>query len=111
MSPTLHGSDHRLNERSNTVKMSTSWGSSKTSRRGRRTVLKTKIRWELLGLQDPALSDPAPSMDDIRRQISSMASRGFGPGTRSRSNAKESSTHSGSDAPAPTRKRRRGATE
>jgi hypothetical protein len=93
------------------VKMSASWGSSKTSRRGRRTVLKTKIRWEVLGLPDPALADPAPSMKDIRRQITSMASRGFGPGTRSRSNTKDSSTDSGSDAPATNRKRRRGATE
>jgi hypothetical protein len=61
-----------------------------------------------LGLDDPALAESTPSMEDIRRQISSMASRGFGPGTRSRSGKKDGS---GSDSGTPARKQRRGATE
>jgi len=93
------------------VKMSSSWGSSKSSRKGRRTVFKTKIRWDLLGLQDPSLAGSSQSMDDIRRQVTSLASRGFGSGTRSRSRLKETPGTSGSEAVAPARKRRRGATE
>lgn len=93
------------------MKISTSWGSSKTSRKGRRTVLKTKIRWERLGLQNPDLTGPSLSIEDIRRQVTVMASRGLGPGTRSRSAAKIQPEQAGPDTPASPRKRRRGATE
>jgi hypothetical protein len=106
----LHGYDYRLIKRSITVKISTTWGRGKTSRKGKRPALRTKIRWNLLGLDDPALAGTT-SMEDIRRQISSMASRGFGPGTRSRSGVKEVSGQSESDSTTPIRKRRRGATE
>ena len=88
------------------MKMLSSWGSSKTSRKGRRTVMKTKIRWELLGLQDPA-DQNAQSIEDIRRQVSSLASRGLGSGTRSRSKADNTTEPSEQSAG----KRRRGATE
>jgi len=93
------------------MKISTSWGSNRTSRKGKRTVLKTKIRWERLGLQDPNLDGPSLSIEDIRRQVTLMASRGLGPGTRSRSAAKTQPDHAVPDTSASTRKRRRGATE
>ena len=38
------------------------------------------IRWELLGLQDPAVT----SIEDVRRQVISAASAGLGPDTVSR---------------------------
>jgi hypothetical protein len=92
------------------MKMSTAWGSNKSSRKGKRTVLKTKIPWAVLGLQAPDL-DSASSIEDIRRQVTSMASRGLGPGTRSRSDAKHQQDHAAPNATPSTRKRRRGATE
>ena len=93
------------------MKMSTAWGSNKSSRKGKRTVIKTKIPWAVLGLQDPDLDNSASSIEDIRRQATSMASRGLGPGTRSRSDAKHSHNHDTANAPTSTKKRRRGATE
>jgi hypothetical protein len=103
--------DNRLFERSEIMKISTVWGASKTSRKRKRTVLKPKIRWDVLGLQDPHLEGPSVSIEDIRRQVTSLASRGLGPGTRSRSSAKISPDRTPSNATAPIRKRRRGATE
>jgi hypothetical protein len=93
------------------MKISTVWGANKAARKRKRTVRKAKIRWDRLGLQDPAFEGPAASMEDIRRQVTSLASRGLGPGTRSRSATKDSPAHSASDVTAPSRKRRRGATE
>lgn len=93
------------------MKMSTAWGSNKSSRKGKRTVMKTKIPWAILGLQDPDIDSPASSIEDIRRQATSMASRGLGPGTRSRSDAKHSQTHDAANSTTSAKKRRRGATE
>jgi hypothetical protein len=93
------------------MKISTVWGASKSSRKRKRTVLKPKIRWDVLGLQDPHLEGPSVSIEDIRRQVTSLASRGLGPGTRSRSGAKISPDRTPSNATDPIRKRRRGATE
>jgi hypothetical protein len=67
--------------------MKTSWG-MKSKNRQRRVVLRTKVRWEKLGLQDPAGSSSAPSIEDLRRQIASAASQGLSPDTVSRSHQK-----------------------
>lgn len=64
--------------------MNTSWG-AKASHRRKRVVLRTKVRWEVLGLQDPAQSSSSPSIEDLRRQISSAASSGLSSDTLSRS--------------------------
>ncbi len=64
--------------------MNTSWG-SKASHRRKRVVLRTKVRWEILGLRDPTQSSTSPSIEDIRRQISSAASSGLSSDTLSRS--------------------------
>jgi hypothetical protein len=93
------------------MKMSTVWGANKAGRKRKRTVLKPKIRWDVLGLQDPQIEGPSVSMEDIRRQVTSLASRGLGPGTRSRSGAKNSADHVTSNVTTPIRKPRRGATE
>jgi hypothetical protein len=64
--------------------MKTSWGTKSPNKR-KRVVLRTKVRWEKLGLQDPAGLSSAPSIEDLRRQITSAASQGLSPDTVSRS--------------------------
>lgn len=83
-----------------------SWGAGKTSRKRKRAVLKTRIRWDLLGLQDPGRVAPTPSMEDIRRQIISMSSQGLG--ARSRSEGDSASGRSTAHNPVVNRKRRHG---
>jgi len=84
--------------------MNTSWG-TKVPHRRKRTILRTKVRWEILGLQDPAQSSSAPSIEDIRRQITSAASQGLSPDTLSRSREKGGRTKPESKASVATRKR------
>lgn len=95
----------RLRGGNTTVKGFTSWGPKKKSRK--RAIGKPKIRWGLLGLQDPAAQESTTSIDDIRQQIISVAGQGLSP--RSRSDVTEPS---GQTAPVPTAAytRRRGAT-
>jgi hypothetical protein len=47
--------------------LSAGWGSNKV-RKNRRGIRKSKVRWEVLGLQSPL----AISMDDIRQQVAHM---------------------------------------
>jgi hypothetical protein len=84
--------------------MNTSWG-TKAPHRRKRAILRTKVRWEILGLQDPAQLSSAPSIEDIRRQITSAASQGLSPDTVSRSREKEGRPKPGSKAQGATRKR------
>jgi hypothetical protein len=80
--------------------MSSVWRRNKTAAKKKRPVHKPKICWDTLGL--PATThESAVSIEEIRRQVTSLASRGFGQGTRSRSEAKETGSA----------RRRRGATE
>lgn len=82
------------------MKISSVWRRNKTAAKRKRPVHKPKICWDSLGL--PATThESAASIEEIRRQVSSLASRGFGQGTRSRSEAKETTGL----------RRRRGATE
>ena len=50
---------------------------------------KWKVRWEVLGLQDPAVSSDTTSIEDVRRQIISASNYGLSPETRARSLAQE----------------------
>ena len=84
--------------------MNTSWG-TKTSQRRKRVTRQTKFRWDVLGLQDPAQSSSALSIEDIRRQITSAASQGLSPDTLSRSRQKEERPKPESKASVATRKR------
>ena len=68
--------------------MKTSWGANAPYRR-KRVVPRTKVRWEILGLQDPAQSSSSPSIEDLRRQITSAASSGLSSDTLSRSGQKD----------------------
>ena len=91
------------------MKLSTGWRADKTRKNRARATRKPKIRWEVLGLPTPLDTSLTTSMDDIRRQVSNMASRGFGQGTRSRTAEREAkTTDHGSDS---SSKRRRGTKE
>jgi hypothetical protein len=93
------------------MKLSTGWRANKTRKNRARATRKPKIRWEVLGLPNPLATSLTTSMEDIRRQVSSMASRGFGQGTRSRTAEREAKTKITIHAPDSSSKRRRGATE
>ena len=56
----------------------------KSTKRGKGTS-KPKIRWELLGLSDPRLIESTTPIEMIRREVSLLASRGFGAETTVRS--------------------------
>jgi hypothetical protein len=66
------------------MKLSTGWRADKTRKNRARATRKPKIRWEVLGLSNPLDASLTTTMEDIRRQVSNMASHGFGQGTRSR---------------------------
>lgn len=91
------------------MKAFSSWGTGKTSRKRKRTTLKTKIRWDVIGLQDPELLTTTPSMEDIRSQIISMASHELESHVRSRQ--KDAARQPSTDAAASLRKRRRSAAQ
>ncbi len=84
--------------------MNTSWG-TKASHRRKRAIRRTKVRWDLLGLQDPEQTISTTSIDDIRRQIISAASQGLSPDTLSRSHAKDARPQTRPKTSVATRKR------
>ena len=63
---------------------------NKAGRTVRRSVGKPKIRWALLGLPAPRPVTVPPSIDTIRSEVSSLASRGLGQGVRSRATGQDS---------------------
>lgn len=90
------------------MKIYSSWGAGKTSRKPKRTTLKAKIRWDVIGLQDPKLQDATPSMEYIRSQIISMASQGLG--AHLHSDEKTAPRKPSANTAASIRKQRRSAT-
>lgn len=84
--------------------MNRAWG-TKTPHQRRRVVLRTKVRWETLGLQSPTQSSTAPSIEDIRRQISVAARQGLHSGTVSRSQQKNERPKPDAKVSVTTRKR------
>lgn len=93
------------------MKISSFRRTGKTSRRRKVTRLKHKVRWEQLGLQEPASTATSLSIADIRREISSMASQGPERGLGSRSHTNDAHNLSEAEGRMSIRKRRRGATE
>lgn len=93
------------------MKMSMSWRSNKQLEKKKRVRSKPKIRWQQLGLSDPAEKQTAMSIDEIRRQVLMLSSRGLGQGVRARPNAQRAEVNAIDDHAEPGRKRRRGATE
>ena len=84
--------------------MNTSWG-TKAPHRRKRAILRTKVRWEVLGLQKPDQMASTMSIEDIRRQITSAASQGLSADTVSRSRQKEGRPKPASKASVAIRKR------
>lgn len=93
------------------MKMSTVWGGNKTARKRKRPVQKLKIRWDVLGLHDTAKEGQSRSIDDIRRQVTSLASQGFGLETTLRSTAKNTPTRPGTKGGKAGLTRRRGTSK
>ena len=93
------------------MRISTVWKSTKAGKKKSRPAYKPKIRWELLGLSDPEAIDSTRSIESIRKEVSSLASRGFGQGTRSRSTTQETSARKGTRQTDGRSMGRRGATE
>lgn len=83
--------------------MNKTWG-TKSPHQRRRVVLRTKVRWETLGLTNPTLSSSVPSIEDIRRQVSLAASQGLRSDTVSRSQQHDERGKSRSKASLATRK-------
>jgi len=69
------------------------WG-IKGSRRPKHGTRKTKVHWDVLGLQDPAVSSPTPSIEDIRREIISASNHGLSLETLARAQTKGASRQS-----------------
>lgn len=88
------------------MKMSTVWGGNKSAKKRKRPVQKLKIRWDVLGLQSASGDDQSLSIEDIRRQVTSLASTGFGQETRLRSVSKKPSARSGSGTSSTARRSR-----
>ena len=87
------------------------WKSNKAGKRKNRPVSKPKIRWELLGLSDPDLTKSRTSIETIRKEVSSLARRGFGQGTRSRTTEQDGNGRGRSREASAGQVRRRGATD
>jgi hypothetical protein len=85
--------------------MNNSWG-TKASHRRKRAIVRTKFRWDLLGLTDPERTTSTQSIEDIRRQIISAASQGLSPDTLARSQTKDVPRKPGPKASRSTRTRR-----
>jgi hypothetical protein len=65
------------------MNLSTGWRANKPRRARVQSTRKPKIRWEVLGLPKPLDTRLTTSMDDIRRQVSNLASHGLSESTRS----------------------------
>ena len=82
----------------------------KMAKKIRRTS-KLKIRWDVLGLSDPIVDESTTSIETIRREVSFLASRGFGQETTIRSTAQDGKGRGRGRQPNGSQPRRRGATE
>ncbi|HAP38187.1 MAG: hypothetical protein R3B11_08235 [Nitrospira sp.] len=67
------------------MKMTSVWRGNKPNRKQKRAVPKLRIPWSELGLIDPSVVSQERSMEQIRREVTALASTGFGEETRARS--------------------------
>ena len=93
------------------MSISSVWKSNKTGKRKNRPFSKPKIRWELLGLSDPHLTKSRTTIETIRKEVSSLARRGFGQGTRSRTREQDGNGRGGSRKASAGQVLRRGASD
>jgi len=82
----------------------------KTTKKVRRTS-KPKIPWDLLGLSDPSLDESTTSIETIRKEVSFLASRGFGQETTIRSTVQNAKGRARGRQAEGSRARQRAATE
>ena len=92
------------------MKITMSRPSNKHTHKKKRVRHKPKIRWQLLGLADPAEEHTSISMDEIRRQVV-MSGMGLGQAVRPRPGARSAQGNGRNDPAERGLKRRRGATE
>ena len=71
------------------------WG-TRRSHKTKPSTRKAKIRWKVLGLQDPAVTSLTPSIEDIRRQVISASNYELNPDTLARPQTKGVSRNLGS---------------
>jgi hypothetical protein len=83
--------------------MYTPWG-TKGSHRSKPRTPKPKVDWNVLGLQEPAVTSSTPSIDDIRRQIISASRSGLSLETLARAQTKGVSRQSASKVAVRTHK-------
>lgn len=93
------------------MKITMSRPGNKHTHKKKRVRHKPKIRWQLLGLADPAEEHTSISMDEIRRQVVMMSGMGLGQAVRPRPGARSAQGNGSNDHAEPGLKRRRGATE
>ncbi len=67
------------------MKMTSVWRGNKPHRKQKRAVPKLRIPWTELGLIDPSAISQERSMEQIRLEVTALASTGFGEETRARS--------------------------
>jgi len=91
-------------EKESTMKLTSVWRGTKAAHKKKRTVPKVRIRWTQLGLMDPSVASQETPIDQIRREVTALASFGFGAETRARSEQTPARPHERTTA---TRKARR----
>ena len=93
------------------MNLSSVWKDRRSGKKKKKSVHKPKIRWQLLGLADPKSIDTTSSIETIRREVSSLASHGFGADTRLHSVTLESKSLGRNCKSGVSKTSRRGATE
>lgn len=93
------------------MKSNARWPAGPSKNKRKRVTRKPKIRWQVLGLADPAERFASLTLEEIRREVATLSSRGFGQGARSRTTPPGPTGADRHAATAGGLKRRRGATE
>ncbi len=89
------------------MKITSVWRGNKPAHKKKRAVPKLRIRWTQLGLVDPSLESQETPMDQIRREVTALASSGFGAETRARSEQTQARPARAHARPTTTRTTRR----
>ena len=89
------------------MKITSVWRGNKPAHKKKRAVPKLRIRWTQLGLVDPSLQSQETPMDQIRREVTALASSGFGAETRARSEQTQARPARAHARPTTTRTTRR----
>jgi hypothetical protein len=96
-----------MKHKENSMKLNRKWLGNKSTHKPKRVGHKPKIPLQLLGLPGPTEEQQSNSMDEVRRQVVLMSSRGFREALRP--NPRTPSVKG--NGPTVKAKQRRGATE